>query len=58
MEEMVFRIRLLPLLSCSLSIEAATIPATVVFGFALFHGGFPSGLFSASLLSVGSFFLG
>lgn len=58
LEEMVFRIGILPLLASSLSIEAATIPAAIIFGFVHFYGGFPSGLFGASLLSVGGFFLG
>ena len=58
MEEFVFRIGMLPLLSNSLSIEAATIPAAIMFGFVHFHGGYPNGLFGAMLLSIGGFFLG
>lgn len=58
MEEMVFRIGLLPLLSTGMSIEAATTPAALTFGFVHFHGGFPSGPYGASLLSVGGFWLG
>lgn len=58
MEEIVFRIGMLPLLSSSLSIEAATISAALIFGFVHFHGGFPSGWAGVLLLSPGGFFLG
>ena len=58
LEEFVFRIGLLPLLSQSLSIATATIPAAAIFGFVHFHGGFPNGWFGSVLLAFGGFMLG
>ena len=58
LEEFVFRIGLLPLLSQSLSIATATIPAAAIFGFVHFHEGFPNGWFGSLLLAVGGFMLG
>ena len=57
LEEFVFRVGMLPLLSKSFQIEAAAIPSAIAFGFVHFQGGFPSGLFGASLLSLGGFVL-
>ena len=58
LEELVFRIGLIPLLSQSFSIATATIPAAAIFGFVHFHSGFPNGWYGALLLTLGGFMLG
>ena len=58
MEELIFRVGMLPLLSQSFSVATATIPAAAIFGFVHFHGGFPNGWFGSLLLAYGGFMLG
>lgn len=58
LEELVFRIGLIPLLSQSFSIATATIPAAAIFEFVHFHSGFPNGWYGALLLTLGGFMLG
>lgn len=57
LEEFIFRPGLLSLFGGALSVEAAAIPAAVIFGFVHFYGGFPGGLAGSLLLSVGGFVL-
>ena len=58
LEELIFRVGMLPLLSQSVSLATATIPAAAIFGFVHFHGGFPNGWFGSLLLAYGGFMLG
>ncbi len=57
LEELVFRVGMLPLLSQSFSVTTATIPAAAIFGFVHFHGGFPNGWYGSLLLAFGGFML-
>ena len=58
LEELIYRLGLVSILSRSLSPAASAIVAALIFASMHFHGGVPRGLFALAILSFGALYVG